>query len=80
MFNTMGNLALNPRLGLLFVNYLTGDTLQVTGRAEGIEPFRWHNGEHNGHVDVLVEQVVRTTGGALGQWRFGAFSPYNPEA
>ena len=33
MFQTLGNLAVNPRTGLLFVDWETGNTLQLTGRA-----------------------------------------------
>lgn len=33
-FNTLGNLMLNPRAGLLFVDFATGDMLQLTGSAE----------------------------------------------
>jgi ferredoxin-NADP reductase/predicted pyridoxine 5'-phosphate oxidase superfamily flavin-nucleotide-binding protein len=33
-FNTLGNFLLNPRAGLVFVNFHTGDMLQMTGRAE----------------------------------------------
>jgi predicted pyridoxine 5'-phosphate oxidase superfamily flavin-nucleotide-binding protein len=32
-FNTLGNLVAHPKAGLLFVDYATGDVLQVTGRA-----------------------------------------------
>jgi ferredoxin-NADP reductase/predicted pyridoxine 5'-phosphate oxidase superfamily flavin-nucleotide-binding protein len=32
-FNTIGNLVLDPRAGLLFVDFATGSLLQVTGRA-----------------------------------------------
>lgn len=34
LFNTFGNLALEPRAGVLFVDFATGDALQLTGRAE----------------------------------------------
>jgi predicted pyridoxine 5'-phosphate oxidase superfamily flavin-nucleotide-binding protein len=34
LFNTFGNLALEPRCGLLFVDFASGDLLQLTGRAE----------------------------------------------
>ncbi len=34
MFNTFGNLALNPRAGLLFVDFARGSVLSLTGRAE----------------------------------------------
>ena len=33
-FNTLGNLAVNPQAGLLFIDYATGDLLQVAVRAE----------------------------------------------
>lgn len=34
LFNTFGNLVLEPRAGLLFVDFATGDALQLTGRTE----------------------------------------------
>ncbi len=34
MFNTLGNLATDPRAGLLFVDFTGGRTLQLSGRAE----------------------------------------------
>ncbi|OCP16055.1 MULTISPECIES: pyridoxamine 5'-phosphate oxidase family protein [unclassified Ensifer] len=33
-FNTLGNFMLNPKAGLLFVDFTTGDMLQMTGEAE----------------------------------------------
>jgi predicted pyridoxine 5'-phosphate oxidase superfamily flavin-nucleotide-binding protein len=33
-FNTFGNLALNPRAGLLFIDFATGDLLMLTGEGE----------------------------------------------
>jgi ferredoxin-NADP reductase/predicted pyridoxine 5'-phosphate oxidase superfamily flavin-nucleotide-binding protein len=33
-YNTIGNLTLDPRVGLLFVDFETGGMLQLTGRAE----------------------------------------------
>ena len=33
MFNTLGNLLVNPLAGLLFADFATGDLLQLTGRA-----------------------------------------------
>jgi hypothetical protein len=34
LFNTFGNLVLEPRAGLLFVDFATGDALQLTGAAD----------------------------------------------
>lgn len=33
-FNTLGNISVNPRAGLLVIDFTTGDLLQMTGRAE----------------------------------------------
>jgi len=33
-FNTLGNLALNPRAGVVFVDFATGDLLSLTGEAK----------------------------------------------
>jgi len=33
-FNTLGNIQLNPRVGLLFIDFRTGDLLSMTGHAE----------------------------------------------
>lgn len=33
MFNTLGNIAVQPRVGLLFLDFQSGDTLELTGRA-----------------------------------------------
>ncbi len=35
-FNTLGNFLLNPKAGLVFVDYATGDLLQLAGEAEVI--------------------------------------------
>ncbi|MEM7352116.1 MAG: pyridoxamine 5'-phosphate oxidase family protein [Acidobacteriota bacterium] len=37
LFNTLGNLVLNPRLGLLHVDFESGDILQLTGHVELID-------------------------------------------
>src|SRR3546814_20072688 len=33
-FNTLGNILLNPRAGLTFIDFKTGDLLQMTGSAQ----------------------------------------------
>ena len=33
LFNTLGNIAANPRVGLLFIGFESGRTLQLSGRA-----------------------------------------------
>lgn len=66
-FNTMGNLLSNPRAGLLFIDFGSGDLLQLTGRTEIV----FDGEELAGQPDaerlwrLRVEQVVRRRG-ALG--------------
>ncbi|MBC7800100.1 MAG: pyridoxamine 5'-phosphate oxidase family protein, partial [Gemmatimonadaceae bacterium] len=52
-FNTLGNIALNPRAGLLFVDFQTGDLVTLTGQAEVI----WDGPELQGFVGA--ERLVR---------------------
>ncbi len=55
-FNTLGNFVLNPRAGLMFVDFSSGDVLQVVGRVEldfDAEETRFFQGaERLWHVDV----------------------------
>ena len=52
-FNTLGNIALNPRVGLLFIDFQTGDLVTLTGQAEVI----WDGPELRGFVGA--ERLVR---------------------
>jgi predicted pyridoxine 5'-phosphate oxidase superfamily flavin-nucleotide-binding protein len=64
MFNTLGNLAADPRAGLLLVDFEHGDTLQVSGRAR-IEWDRSAVGAYEGAerlVELTVEAVVEREG------------------
>lgn len=52
-FNTMGNIELNPHTGLLFVDFIGGDLLYLTGRAEVI----WSGAEVSSYAGA--EQLIR---------------------
>ena len=76
-FNTLGNLLLNPRAGLLFIDFTTGDLLQVSGRTEiildGPQISAFQGAERL--WKLYVEHMVRRPA-ALGlRWRFEGFSP-----
>ncbi len=71
LFNTLGNLAVNPHAGLLFLDFNTGDTLQVTGEARIL----W--GE-NRVVEFQITQVIHTAQTIPLRWRFLEASPFNP--
>jgi uncharacterized protein len=59
MFNTLGNLAVDPRAGLLFVDFETGASLQLTGTAT----------LGAGRVDLRVERVVAIARATRLRWR-----------
>ncbi|HYB42776.1 MAG TPA: pyridoxamine 5'-phosphate oxidase family protein, partial [Candidatus Methylomirabilis sp.] len=80
MFQTLGNIAADARVGLLFLDFDTGTTLQLTGRArilwERAEYARMKGAERA--VEVEIDEVVEVAGrGPLG-WRFLGYSPFNP--
>ncbi len=52
-FNTLGNIALNPRAGLLFIDFQTGDLVTLTGQADVV----WDGPELEGFV--RAERLVR---------------------
>jgi ferredoxin-NADP reductase/predicted pyridoxine 5'-phosphate oxidase superfamily flavin-nucleotide-binding protein len=76
-FNTLGNLLLNPRAGLLFIDFNTGDLLQLSGRTEiildGPQVEAFQGAERLWTMDV--EQVVRRPAALALRWRFDGVSP-----
>lgn len=76
-FNTLGNLLLNPKAGLLFIDFSTGDLLHLSGRTEilledpQIEAFQ--GAERLWTFEV--EQVVRRPAALALRWRFDGMSP-----
>lgn len=80
MFQTLGNLLINPHAGLLFIDFSTGNILQITGRAKVIWDVERLN-EFTGAerlVEFEIEQVLETTNSTPLRWRFGEYSPANP--
>jgi uncharacterized protein len=64
MFNTLGNLAVNPSVGLLFVDFDTGSRLQITGKAEIIwDSSRFSPMSAERGIAVIVEEVVQIDAG-----------------
>jgi ferredoxin-NADP reductase/predicted pyridoxine 5'-phosphate oxidase superfamily flavin-nucleotide-binding protein len=76
-FNTLGNLLLNPRAGLLFIDFTTGDVLHLSGRTEiilegpQVEAFQGAERLWTFHV----EHVVRRPAALSLRWRFDGMSP-----
>lgn len=80
MFNTLGNLAVNPRSGLLFIDFERGHTLQLTGRAEII----WdadRTAEFVGAERLVafeIDRVLAIANANSQHWQFVEYSPANP--
>ena len=77
-FNTLGNLVVNPRAGLLFVDFDSGDLLMLTGRAEvlwdkadAVAAFRGAERAWR----FTLDHGLRLRGASPLRWRFGAYSP-----
>lgn len=76
-FNTLGNLYQNPRAGLLFVDFISGDFLHVAGDAEIL----WDDETQSGFagaqrlVRLHVREVRRVRGALPAAWREGDASP-----
>jgi len=81
MFNTLGNLTDNPHAGLLFIDFDTGRTLQLTGSASidwSPERLRTFAGAER-VVDFELDQIIDTPAGFPLVAKFRQFSRNNPK-
>ncbi len=80
MFNTLGNISVNPGASLLFIDFQNGSTIQLTGEANII----WDDDrvEEFAGAERIVEfeicGVVHTSDALPLQWQFLNYSPFNP--
>jgi predicted pyridoxine 5'-phosphate oxidase superfamily flavin-nucleotide-binding protein len=72
MFNTFGNLHLNPRCGLLFIDWETGRTLQLSG----IAILKHHGSQVT--VKFHPARWIEALGASPLRWQLDDFSPFNP--
>ena len=76
-FNTLGNLLINPRAGLLFIDFESGDLLHLSGRTqvilEGPQIEAFQGAERLWTFEV--ERVVRRPAALALRWRFDGVSP-----
>ena len=77
MFSTLGNIQVDPRCGLLFIDFDTGDVLQLTGEAEILwEPehvCRFPGAERV--VSFQVEEKIHIEQALPLTWQFRGFHP-----
>lgn len=73
MFLSLGNLATDPRAGLLFLDWVTGTTLQLTGTA------RTEYGDDGSRtVRFTLTEAVETLRASPWSWSPPEYSPANP--
>jgi len=80
MYMTLGNLELDPRAGLLFVDWDKGNLLHVTGRARTDWDQDRAAASSGGQqmVDFEVDGFVHVEGASPWSWSFGGYSKFNP--
>jgi len=80
MFNTLGNISVNPEVGLLFIDFDNGSAIQIMGEAKII----WdvdRVAEFAGAerlVEFEIYGVVHTQSAVPIKWQFLDYSPFNP--
>lgn len=76
-FNTIGNIVLNPKVGLLFPDFETGDLLQIEGEAhiiwEGPEVLAIEGAQRL--VTVIITKSRRIANAIPANWHFHDYSP-----
>jgi predicted pyridoxine 5'-phosphate oxidase superfamily flavin-nucleotide-binding protein len=80
MFQTLGNLVVNPKAGLLLIDFEQGHTLQLAGEAAILwetEQLADFAGAQR-LIQFSIEQIRETRNATPLRWRFGEYSPANP--
>lgn len=83
LFNTLGNIIGNPNVGLLFFDFATGDTLQLTGKASIIWDVDESSISKFPGAERLVQfqlvEAIQTMKRNTNQWEFVTYSSFNPK-
>jgi len=82
MYNTLGNIYVNPKVGLLFIDFENNRTLQLSGIGKVLF-------DHQLDVDLTdgtnrywqfeVKKMIETQLGVSIDWEFLDYSPFNPK-
>ncbi|MFS0728264.1 pyridoxamine 5'-phosphate oxidase family protein [Paenibacillus sp. 1P07SE] len=72
MFNTLGNAALYPQTGLMFLDFESGDLLQLSGETT----VSWEGSERA--IRFSIREIRSVPGGFPLRWTFDSYSPFNP--
>ncbi len=83
MFNTFGNFTMNPRGGLVFLDFESNQVLQLTGEANilyDVEGSDDVTGGTNRFLEFRVSQWIETSLPHTWAWEYLDASPYNPSS
>jgi predicted pyridoxine 5'-phosphate oxidase superfamily flavin-nucleotide-binding protein len=80
MFNTLGNIASNPRTGLLFPDFQSGSALQLSGSARILweDPRMKHFEGAQRLVEFEIERVIDLPEATRLRLEFESYSPFLP--
>jgi predicted pyridoxine 5'-phosphate oxidase superfamily flavin-nucleotide-binding protein len=81
MFQSLGNLSVYPKAGLLFVDFEGGSTLQLTGEAEVLwdEDLALRFPGAKRLLKFHMDEVIATEGAFPQRWQLVEYSPANPK-
>lgn len=83
MFNTLGNFAVNPRAGLIFLDFESPRTLQLTGLAKilyGVDGTEEETGGTNRFWQFHIDSWIEINHASQSVWSLLDYSPHNPPA
>lgn len=81
MFNTFGNFVVNPRAGLIFLDFSASRTLQLIGRPEiqfDVDGWAEETGGTNRFWELHIDRWLETDHIPELKWSFLDYSPHNP--
>ena len=81
MFNTLGNLAVNPHAGLVIPDFDRGRTLQLTGRAKAhwdVDDPQYETGGTRRYWTFEIDHWLQVERSLPGEFEFLDYSPHNP--
>lgn len=81
MFNTLGNFAVNPCAGLLFLDFQSDRLLQLTGKTEilwELDDPTHETGGTKRYWNFSIKQWIETSLPQSFCWQFIDYSPHNP--
>ena len=81
MFNTLGNFAVNPRAGLIFLDFQSNRVLQLTGEAKILWKLDDQTQETGGtkrYWNFTLKHCLETQLTQCLNWEFIDYSPHNP--